>query len=561
MSQNTSLSGIVLSTQQAEAARLILQTWRLWQRTLYRQNDPNSISNNPYFFLAGYAGTGKTSCIKHILTHEDYLNLEIPGVNAFRQTEKRYRTQTEVPKDPPPSYEIAFGAFTAKACQVMQSKSIPGTTIHSMLYFPNGKDQDTIDLCKHLLINPSVNIPKLADKLTENDGEDHPYRKLMMQYLVDPMASIRTIQEMLDTASQIGFQFVPADHPRSRLRNTKLLVLDECSMIGDDIWSDLLRTGIPMIIIGDIGQLQPVKSQMAPFMAKPPHYMLTEIQRQRATQSVHPIIQFATMARNTDMIAFQNLKLETDPKQRAARIAVATFMKTDGYRFIGPQHFDQIICATHKRRKELNVHARKAHHEHTNLLESLFRDHGPMSDPNNLPFHPIRNDKVICGANNHELQLYNGVIYNVLEVDPEHLEAALASHDPQSDHFRMHRNPKFNRHEPVSAENPEEVPLLKPFKIKLAVPDPILTDQQGRPLVTETWATMPQGPFLPSTMPSNDFTFDFGYAITVHKSQGSEWPRVLVWNERIHRDQTVEDYAKWLYTAITRASHTVVLVG
>ena len=51
--------------------------------------------------------------------------------------------------------------------------------------------------------------------------------------------------------------------------------------------------------------------------------------------------------------------------------------------------------------------------------------------------------------------------------------------------------------------------------------------------------------------------FDFGYAITAHKAQGSQWPRVIVLDEsQIFR----RDAARWLYTALTRASDTVTVV-
>lgn len=46
------------------------------------------------------------------------------------------------------------------------------------------------------------------------------------------------------------------------------------------------------------------------------------------------------------------------------------------------------------------------------------------------------------------------------------------------------------------------------------------------------------------------------YCITVHKAQGSEWPRVLVMDEFDGSDR-----ARWLYTAITRASTAVCLVS
>ena len=52
--------------------------------------------------------------------------------------------------------------------------------------------------------------------------------------------------------------------------------------------------------------------------------------------------------------------------------------------------------------------------------------------------------------------------------------------------------------------------------------------------------------------------FTYGYAITVHKSQGSEWDNVCVLEESFPFDK--EEHARWLYTAITRASDKLVLV-
>ena len=52
--------------------------------------------------------------------------------------------------------------------------------------------------------------------------------------------------------------------------------------------------------------------------------------------------------------------------------------------------------------------------------------------------------------------------------------------------------------------------------------------------------------------------FAFGYAITTHKAQGSEWDKVLVIEEKFPFPK--EEHARWLYTAVTRASERLVLV-
>ena len=51
--------------------------------------------------------------------------------------------------------------------------------------------------------------------------------------------------------------------------------------------------------------------------------------------------------------------------------------------------------------------------------------------------------------------------------------------------------------------------------------------------------------------------FDFGYVLTVHKAQGSQWDSVVLFDEsfafREHR-------ARWLYTGITRAAARITVV-
>ena len=51
--------------------------------------------------------------------------------------------------------------------------------------------------------------------------------------------------------------------------------------------------------------------------------------------------------------------------------------------------------------------------------------------------------------------------------------------------------------------------------------------------------------------------FDYGYALTVHKAQGSQWDDVVLFDEsfafREHR-------ARWLYTAVTRAAKRLTIV-
>jgi exodeoxyribonuclease-5 len=54
------------------------------------------------------------------------------------------------------------------------------------------------------------------------------------------------------------------------------------------------------------------------------------------------------------------------------------------------------------------------------------------------------------------------------------------------------------------------------------------------------------------------YEFAYAYGITCHKAQGSEWDKVLVFEERFPFDP--EEHKRWLYTAITRAKEKLVIV-
>lgn len=72
----------------------------------------------------------------------------------------------------------------------------------------------------------------------------------------------------------------------------------------------------------------------------------------------------------------------------------------------------------------------------------------------------------------------------------------------------------------------------------------------GKPLVDkDNWRMYPKE--------IRPMEFDYAYAITVHKSQGSEYNRVVLFNEYLGRDR--EQYLRWLYTGITRSSEKLVI--
>lgn len=72
------------------------------------------------------------------------------------------------------------------------------------------------------------------------------------------------------------------------------------------------------------------------------------------------------------------------------------------------------------------------------------------------------------------------------------------------------------------------------------------------------WKTMYRLKGNPRTAHLVPLEFTYAYAITGHKAQGSEWPNVLVIEERFPFDKI--EHARWLYTCATRAEEKLVLV-
>jgi len=54
--------------------------------------------------------------------------------------------------------------------------------------------------------------------------------------------------------------------------------------------------------------------------------------------------------------------------------------------------------------------------------------------------------------------------------------------------------------------------------------------------------------------------FDFGYALTVHKAQGSQAKKVILFEERFSK-MTDDKWRRWLYTGITRAEEELLIIG
>jgi exodeoxyribonuclease V len=157
---------------------------------------------------------------------------------------------------------------------------------------------------------------------------------------------------------------------------------------------------------------------------------------------------------------------------------------------------DQVLVGTNATRVRLNRRARR---------------HFGMTGP-----YPQFGERLICTRNNRGLDMMNGEMFSVVsceELDDKWLSMSLATMDRET------------------PEIIEEVPVLKHF-----------FDGAIQPMDFELIRSV---------------HMDFGYAITVHKSQGSQWSDIMVLDEsHVFRDNKF----RWLYTGITRAQNSVKIV-
>lgn len=83
-----------------------------------------------------------------------------------------------------------------------------------------------------------------------------------------------------------------------------------------------------------------------------------------------------------------------------------------------------------------------------------------------------------------------------------------------------------------------------------------LIDDDHNKVDVVSWTHLFEGKDAPFHGATDCELFDYGYAMTVHKSQGSQWDKVFIVNES---DVFRKNRFRWLYTAITRASEKVMI--
>lgn len=133
---------------------------------------------------------------------------------------------------------------------------------------------------------------------------------------------------------------------------------------------------------------------------------------------------------------------------------------------------------------------------------------------------PQVNDRVICLRNNHIKHIFNGMLGTLVAIKPKDenwYEAEIAMDDEQQNYTGLIARQQFNSVSPLN--------------------------------FTQQRALTVKGDL-----------FDFGYALTVHKAQGSQAKRVILLEERF-KQMDDEQWRCWLYTAVTRAEEELYIFG
>lgn len=279
----------------------------------------------------------------------------------------------------------------------------------------------------------------------------------------------------------------------------KLIVIDEAPMVNEKIANDIKSYGLPIIALGDLNQLPPVIGN--PVFLKKPDYILTEVMRQAAK---NPILKLSQ-----DIIKCDYLNLI--PGVYDDKLLIIKQKDFLNFYEESLTKSDIVICGRNVTRDILSAKIR----------ELYFKQRG--IDLPKLPELMI-GDKLICRKNNWILQvdginLINGLVGNVIDIDFE---------SKTSDTINIDFKPDF---------------LDGTF--------------ESIPLNTKFFNGSRSYKELIKKMPHNGELFEFGYAITCHLSQGSQYDKVIVFVERMG-DMTF--FRKWLYTAVTRASKKLILV-
>ena len=307
-------------------------------------------------------------------------------------------------------------------------------------------------------------------------------------------ADIKLLQERSDDSTQWIL------NPSGVVANSKLVLCDEGSMVGGKVQIDMESYGVPVFYLGDGFQLQPIyddDNTTSVFFDKngknlPVDFELTQIHRQAEGS---PIIRYSRALRENrrDEIAFMG-KMVGDDGSLFIRVPRAK---------ITPEHLaqaEQIIVGKNDTRHAINEQVRQ-------LL-------------NRTSPYPETDDRLIFLKNNKDYSIVNGMMARAM-----------------GDYYGYSEKSQTIKVE-VELEDGRQIiaPIIVPYFQAPGDKDALYE--------------------APSWSRKANLHADYSYAITAHKSQGSQYESGIALEEPIAR--TEEDRRRWLYTTYTRFARRVI---
>lgn len=322
------------------------------------------------------------------------------------------------------------------------------------------------------------------------------------------------INEDGEVISERFLRFVKKERIAAEIR---LIIVDETSMVSDDILCDLLSFGVKCLFAGDPAQLPPVGGSNS--LLKTPCITLKTVVRQEAG---NPIVRLAERVRRGERLEYGTYGEN-----------VAVMPRYEFTREMREEVFPQadiIIAGRNYTRNAVNreVRAMLGIAEGTKL--------------------PIAGEKVICTLNqwarpldkDGNFHLVNGIVgkcYNVREG-----EDGLGVFDFQPDFL----NEK-------SYDIPFDAGIFTEGRFYHGYGDKACFLESGTVVHEDNYAVLKRVKVKREEVISR---FEFAYAVTCHKAQGSEYDFVVVIDESRYFERPWE----WLYTAITRAKKKLLIV-
>jgi len=268
-----------------------------------------------------------------------------------------------------------------------------------------------------------------------------------------------------------------------------LIIIDEGSMVDEQIWNHLMSYNIPIIVVGDHGQLPPIQGNFN--LMQKPQIILTHIHRQAQD---NPIIGLSIQAREHGFIRpgiYSDNVIKYDNKDEETQSIIVETLSRYNIQTL-------ILCGFNHTRQKLNTFIRKS-----------LGFNSPL---------PQSGDRVICLRNNHASHIFNGMLGTISEIqkhDDDWYEVNISLDDEEKQYHGL-----------IS---------IKQFGQKTGLN---FTDKRSQIMKGDL--------------------FDFGYALTVHKAQGSQAKKVVLFEERFSK-MTDDEWKRWLYTAITRAEEELII--